>query len=335
MTKTLKKTFMIIGIIIAVLLLLALAAYLALSHDYSGSPPVSVADCTNTHIAEDGVTRVSAHRSGGGIAPENTLMAFKNCVEDGSFEIDIFEFDVHITADGQLVLLHDDTLDRTSNAVEHFGHEYVRPSEYTYQELYELNMGEGFVTDSGETPYKGLRGEDIPDDLHIMRVQDVFSYLSGHGDYDYIIEIKDSGDLGYASCDELYRQLEAFGLLDDAVIGTFNAEVTEYMEANYPDMLRSASVSEVAGFFIDSLLGIDREDGYYKFEALQIPTSYYNGLIYLGSTRLINAAHEHNIAVQYWTINDAETVAELAAKGADAIMTDYPDMAYEVLRGGE
>lgn len=335
MTKTLKKTFMIIGIIIAVLLLLALAAYLALSHDYSGSPPVSVSDCTNPHIAADGVTRVSAHRSGGGIAPENTLMAFKNCVEDGSFEIDIFEFDVHITADGQLVLLHDDTLDRTSNAVEHFGHEYVRPSEYTYQELYELNMGEGFVTDSGETPYKGLRGEDIPDDLHIMRVQDVFSYLSGHGDYDYIIEIKDSGDLGYASCDELYRQLEAFGLLDDAVIGTFNAEVTEYMEANYPDMLRSASVSEVAGFFIDSLLGIDREDGYYKFEALQIPTSYYNGLIYLGSTRLINAAHEHNIAVQYWTINDAETVAELAAKGADAIMTDYPDMAYEVLRGGE
>ena len=335
MTKTLKKTFMIIGIIIAVLLLLALSAYLALSHDYSGSPPVSVADCTNPHIAADGVTRVSAHRSGGGIAPENTLMAFKNCVEDGSFEIDIFEFDVHITADGQLVLLHDDTLDRTSNAVEHFGHEYVRPSEYTYQELYELNMGEGFVTDSGETPYKGLRGEDIPDDLHIMRVQDVFSYLSGHGDYDYIIEIKDSGDLGYAACDELYRQLEAFGLLDDAVIGTFNAEVTEYMEANYPDMLRSASVSEVAGFFIDSLLGIDREDGYYKFEALQIPTSYYSGLIYLGSTRLINAAHEHNIAVQYWTINDAETVAELAAKGADAIMTDYPDMAYEVLRSGD
>lgn len=333
MTKTLKKTFMIIGIIIAVLLLLALSAYLALSHDYSGSPPVSVADCTNPHIAADGVTRVSAHRSGGGIAPENTLMAFKNCVEDGSFEIDIFEFDVHITADGQLVLLHDDTLDRTSNAVEHFGHEYVRPSEYTYQELYELNMGEGFVTDSVETPYKGLRGEDIPDDLHIMRVQDVFSYLSGHGDYDYIIEIKDSGDLGYASCDELYRQLEAFGLLDDAVIGTFNAEVTEYMEANYPDMLRSASVSEVAGFFIDSLLGIDREDGYYKFEALQIPTSYYSGLIYLGSTRLINRAHEYDIAVQYWTINDAETVAELSAKGADAIMTDYPDMAWEVLNG--
>ena len=332
MTKTLKKTFMIIGIIIAVLLLLALAAYLALSHDYSGAPSVSVAGCTNPHISKEGAARVSAHRSGGGIAPENTLMAFKNCVES-DFEIDIFEFDVHITADGELVLLHDGTLDRTSDAVEHFGHGSVRPSEYTYEELYELNMGEGFVTDSGETPYKGLRGEDIPDDLHIMRVQDVFSYLSGHGDYDYIIEIKDSGELGYAACDELYRQLEAFGLLDDAVIGTFNAEVTEYMEANYPDMLRSASVGEVAGFFFDSLLGISRDEGYYKFEALQIPTTYYDGLVYLGSTRLINRAHEYDIAVQYWTINDAEAVAELSAKGADAIMTDYPDMAWEVLNG--
>lgn len=324
---------MVLGIVLGSLILLALAAYLIVSHDYSGAPPVSVADCTNPHIASDGVTRVSAHRSGGGIAPENTLMAFKNCVEDGSFEVDLFEFDVHITSDGELILLHDDTLDRTSDAVEHFGHEYVHPSEYTYEELHELNMGEGFVTDSGETPYKGLRGEDIPEDLRIMRVQDVFDYLSGQDDYDYIIEIKDSGDLGRASCDRLYELLGEYGLLDDAVIGTFHAEITEYMDSTYPDMLRSASVGEVAGFFADSLLGIDRDDGHYQFDALQIPVTYYDGLIYLGSTRLINAAHEHNIAVQYWTINDADTVAELSAKGADAIMTDYPDMAYAVIHG--
>ena len=174
MSKGLKKALAVIGIIVIILLLLALAAYLALSHDYSGAPPVSVAGCTNPHISKEGAARVSAHRSGGGIAPENTLMAFKNCVES-DFEIDIFEFDVHITADGELVLLHDGTLDRTSDAVEHFGHGSVRPSEYTYEELYELNMGEQFVSDSGETPYQGLRGEDIPEGLHIMRVQDVFS----------------------------------------------------------------------------------------------------------------------------------------------------------------
>ena len=89
MSKGLKKALAVIGIIVIILLLLALAAYLALSHDYSGSPPVSVDSCTNPHISKEGAARVSAHRSGGGIAPENTLMAFKNCVES-DFEIDIF-----------------------------------------------------------------------------------------------------------------------------------------------------------------------------------------------------------------------------------------------------
>lgn len=323
---------MIAVIVLVLLALLALGAYLAVSHDYSDEPPASVAGCANPHIASDGVTRVSAHRSGGGIAPENTLMAFKNCVEDEGFDVDLFEFDLHITSDGELVLLHDETLDRTSDAVEHFGHADVRPSEQTYAELHELNMGEGFTTDSGETPYKGLRGDEIPDDLRIMRAQDVFSYLGSQGDFDYIIEIKDSGELGYAACDKLYSLLQEFSLLDDAVIGTFNAEVTEYMETNYPDMLRSASVSEVAGFFVDMLLGRDRPEGYYRFEALQIPLTYYD-FIYLGSTRLINRAHEYDIAVQYWTINDAETVELLSSRGADAIMTDYPDMAYDVMHG--
>ena len=193
-------------------------------------------------------------------------------------------------------------------------------------------MGEGFVTDSGETPYKGLRGEDIPDDLRIMRVQDVFSYLSVTATMTTSSRSRTPASSATPPATSSTGS-SSLRLLDDAVIGTFNAEVTEYMEANYPDMLRSASVSEVAGFFIDSLLGIDREDGYYKFEALQIPTTYYDGLVYLGSTRLINRAHEYDIAVQYWTINDAETVAELSAKGADAIMTDYPDMAWEVLNG--
>ena len=108
----------------------------------------------------------------------------------------------------------------------------------------------------------------------------MFSYLGSQGDFDYIIEIKDSGELGYAACDKLYSLLQEFSLLDDAVIGTFNAEVTEYMETNYPDMLRSASVSEVAGFFVDMLLGRDRPEGYYRFEALQIPLTYYD-FIYL------------------------------------------------------
>ena len=59
---------------------------------------------------EMGKTQISAHRSGGGIMPEETLKAFRNCAENPEFKIDVFEFDLHITKDDVLVLLHDDTL---------------------------------------------------------------------------------------------------------------------------------------------------------------------------------------------------------------------------------
>lgn len=325
MKKFIKKALLILGSI----LLLLLAAFLIVTHDYSGKSPVSVENNTNPHIAQNGKTFVSAHRSGGGIAPENTMMAFQNCVENGEFSIDIFEFDLHITKDKELILLHDDTLDRTSDSAKVFGRENVKPSELTYEELLQLNMGANFVSDSGEAPYKNLTGDEVPDTLRVVRLQDIFEYLTNYGEYNYIIEIKDEGDLGKEACDKLYEIMKEYDMLNRVIVGTFHGEVTEYMDNAHPDMLRSAGMKEAAGFYFDSLFNRKRSDDYYKFVALQIPDEDY--VIKLGTTRIINYAHEHNIAVQYWTINDADKVVDLATKGADAIMSDNPDMAYQAL----
>lgn len=332
MKKSVKVTLIVIGSILLALVILIGAFYLIVSHDWSGDDevPVSVAMQDNPYIAQDGRTMISAHRSGGGIAPENTMMAFKNCVESSSFSIDIFEFDLHLTKDGELILLHDETLDRTSDSVEVFGHEDVKPSEMTYEELRQLNMGENFTTDAGETPYKGLRGDDVPDDLRVVRLQDVFDYLANYGEYSYIIEIKDSDELGRQACDKLYSIMKEYDMIDRVVVGTFHGEVTEYMDATYPDMLRSASITEVAGFYFDALEGAEQPDDAYQFEALQIPDELFFDL---STVQLVNYAHQHNIAVQYWTINDPETVRELADIGADAIMSDDPNMAYNTLYG--
>lgn len=73
----------------------------------------------NQYISDE--VLVSAHRSGAGIMPEETMMAFKNCVENKDFHTDIFEFDLHITKDDILVLLHDHTLERTSDCEEVHG----------------------------------------------------------------------------------------------------------------------------------------------------------------------------------------------------------------------
>ena len=118
-------------------------------------------------------------------------------------------------------------------------------------------------------------------------------------------------------------------MLNDVVVGTFNQNVTTYLDEKYPDMPRSASIIEVVKVYFNSLLGIDKKEGVYKFNALQIPVGA--SILNLATARLVNYAHRHNIAVQYWTINDADTMALLKDIGADCIMSDVPDVAYDVL----
>ena len=73
----------------------------------------------NPAILPYGKTGVLAHRSGAGLAPENTLLAFQNMIKNrDKFELEGFEFDLHLTKDGQIIVLHDDTLDRTSDSEE-------------------------------------------------------------------------------------------------------------------------------------------------------------------------------------------------------------------------
>lgn len=286
-------------------------------------------DTDNQNITEYGTTLVSAHRSGGGIFPENTMMAFEGCINSDEFKTDIFEFDLHITADDELIILHDSTLDRTTDAVEYFGEEDIRPEEYTYEELRNLNFGENFEDENGEKPYSGLRGDEIPDSLRVSSLKDVLIYLQSNGDFDYIIEIKNSGELGEKAADILYSTLKSMKMLDDVVVGTFNANVTKYLDEKYPDMPRSASIMEVVKVYFNSLLGWDKNESDYKFDALQIPAGL--SILNLATSRLVNYAHRHNIAVQYWTINDTEMMKQLKDIGADCIMSDIPDVAYEVL----
>ncbi len=316
-----------LAVLFSVVILLAGSLLFLILHDWSD--PYQEYETDNRYITEYGKTFVSAHRSGAGIFPENTMMAFEGCFNSDLFKTDVYEFDLHITADDELILLHDDTLDRTTNAVEHFGTEGIRPENYTYEELRQLNFGENFRNDEGEMPYKGLRGDDIPDSLRASSLKDVLTYLESNGHFDYIIEIKNDGELGRKSADKLYSTLKDMDLIDNVVVGTFNEDVTAYIDTEYPDMPRSASVNEVIMMYAHSLLGINIKSISYKFDALQIPMDKY--ILDLSTTRLVNFAHKNNIAVQYWTINDVDDIELLKSIGADCIMSDVPDVAYDIL----
>lgn len=275
-------------------------------------------------------TMVSAHRSGGGIAPEESMLAFKNCLENKSFKIDVFEFDLHITKDEKLVLLHDDTLDRTTDSEKVFGIKKARPENYTYEQLRMLNIGAKFKDEKGNMPYKDLTGDKLFDDIKILSLDDILNYLQANGDFKYIIEIKNGGELGFKACDILYKTLKERNLLNSVIFGTFKKEVSHYVDEKCPGMMRSAGLDEVPAFYAAAMR--DKKDFKANYVALQIPYSLpYRFAVNLGTTKLINYAHKNNLAVQYWTINDERQLEYLSSIGADCIMSDYPDRTYNIV----
>lgn len=329
MAKWVKKTIIIV--LCVILFLAALTGYLFwdATRD-TPDAPVSTDNASNALITPLGTTMLSGHRAGGGIAPENTMMALKNCTENDIYELDIFEFDIHLTKDNIPVLIHDSTLDRTSDAVEFFGEEDVKVGDKTLEELKNLNMGAKFKNKYKQYPFATLKGEDVPEDLRIITLEEALTYLESQGDFHYIIEIKNSGEKGLKATDILHDTLAEFDCLDRTIVGTFKNEVTEYMDKTYPDMLRSAGVNECIEFFFCSMFNLPVSDDHFDYVALQIPTTDYT--VNLGTSRVVNYAHKHNIAVQYWTINDPAEMARLQKIGADAIMTDVPDKAAGILK---
>lgn len=325
------RTVLIVVVVVAA----AIITFMAFP-DWPRTKVVPNENATNPYIRDYLDVDISAHRSGAGIAPENTMMAFKKVLEDNEkYGVDTYEFDVNITADGELVILHNLTYDETSDAREFFGRKNVAASELTLAEAKKLNMGENFEID-GEYPYRGLRGDDIPDDLRVVTCDEVIDYIeanSGEKKFNYIIEIKSLGEDGMRAADKLYSIITERNLKDRVIWATSETDVSEYMAKTYPDMPRSANPQEVFQFFMYCKLGKDLDELDVTYVALQIPygkSAGYN-IFNLGTKKMINYAHKYDIAMQYWTINKERYVRKLAENGADCIMTDYPQMAYEAL----
>ncbi len=327
--KSKSKAKVILAILLAIIICIIVGDTISVM--WKSNPDNIVKyETDNVYINDSDKPYISAHRSGGGIEPEESMLAFKNCVGQNGFNIDVFEFDLHITKDEKLVLLHDDTLDRTTDSDTVFGTEDARPEDYTYDELRQLNIGAKFVNEYDEMPYKDITGDQLTDDLRIVKVDDILDFLMSKGDYDYIIEIKNGGELGKKGVDILYGILEERDLLDKVVFGTFKEEVSIYVDENYPKLKRSATIKEVLNFYFAAL----RNDKNFNpnYTVLQIPYNMpWRIAGNLATAKVINYAHKNNLAVQYWTINKASEIEYLASMDVDCIMTDYPDVLYDII----
>ena len=322
----------------AVAVLMLVPILLTMGNAGNPETPVEInPDATNPYITEYLDPVIAAHRSGAGVAPQNTLMAFENIVASSeSTGVDTFEFDVQITADGELVLLHDLTYDATSNAAEAFGRKNVTPGSITLEEAQVLNLGENFKG-NGDYPYRGLRGDEIPYNLRVVTCDRVIDFIEANSNgkqYNYIIEIKCLGFDALKAADKLYSIITERNLQDRVIWSTFDPILSSYMKLRYPDMPRTADAIEAIQFYFYFRMNWELSDVSPSYVALQIPygENALDNIINLGTTEMLNYAHKNNIAVQYWTINKAEEITLLTKNGADCIITDHPQTAYDAIK---
>lgn len=328
MLLTILKIVLIAAAVVICAVLL-LFVYALISGTYIPKKLRNVPKNTSPLFA-DGKAQIGAHRAGAGIAPENTPLAFDICLRSESFEVKELEFDLHLTKDDQLIILHDPTLDRTTDAREKYGRNNIYPSDLTYDELKTLNPGENFVTDSGETPYKGLRGNKIPEGLRIPLLGEIIDKIEAHGEYLYSIDIKDSGERGRKAADALIKLTREKGVSDRVIIATFNNDITRYLTKKYPDAQRSIGVFEGVLFYFACAFNVKLRKDKLPFKAVQLPANQYR-IVRLGTERFVRYCHNLDIAVQYWTIDDPKEIKRLSDIGADCIITNVPDKMYDLL----
>jgi glycerophosphoryl diester phosphodiesterase len=263
------------------------------------------------HPYYDGVTGplVIAHQGGDGVWPGNTLFAFEKAVEIGA---DVLEMDAHITKDGYIVLIHDETVDRTTDGT-------GSVEEMTLEGLKQLDAGYDWSNDDGQTyPFRGL-GIQIP---ALAEVFERFPQLR------YAIEIKRSGiPMDQPLCD----LIRLYNMQDRVLIASFHDEVMQNFRATCPDVATSASRSEVTRFVILGKIFLSGlvAPGYESIQPPFDPEESYN--IPIMTKRFIREAHAKNIKVEPWTVDDPELMEQYIEWGVDGIITDRPDLMVEIL----
>lgn len=243
-----------------------------------------------------------AHRGGSALGPENTLAAFELGMRAGA---DGLELDVHLSADGVPVVHHDSTLDRTTSAS---GPVVAR----TAQELEGVDAGYRFAS-GGEFPFRG-QGVGVPS------LADV---LQAHPDVPVIVEMKvDSREMGEA----VARVVRSAAAADRVCAAGFGARSAAAARAALPEMACSASRSEVRLAVYRALAGWPVRRA--RYGAYQVPER--SSLLRVVTPRFVRSAHEADVKVQVWIVDDEADMRRLLSWGVDGLISDRPDLAVAV-----
>lgn len=249
---------------------------------------------------------VIAHRGGKGLWPENSLFAFERASALG---VDMLEMDLQLSRDGELVVIHDRTLERTTN-----GQGPV--AALNLEQLQALDAGYHWTADGGQSyPYRGQG----------VRIPTFGEVLDGFPDNAKVIEIK-VPDVGMEAL--LCDALEANDQRDRVIVGSFYERSLQRFREQCPGVATSAGPGSVRVLVALNWLGLGSLLSP-AYQALQIPERH-NGLP-VASERLMRTAQARGLNVQLWTINEQPAMRRLLDQGAHGLITDYPDRALQLL----
>jgi glycerophosphoryl diester phosphodiesterase len=249
-----------------------------------------------------------AHRGASARAPENTLEAFRLAVEAGAGGL---ELDVRMTRDGEVVVIHDATVDRVTD-----GSGAV--AGMTLDEVRRFDAGYSFSPDGGRTfPYRG-RGVRIPT---LAEVYEEFpdAYVNA--------DIKEAQPEAEEAVLSVIKDAAAEGRT--LVASTDHAVLRRFRKVSGGRISTGASRREIAAFYVLSRLHLEALVSP-AYEALQVPVEHRG--IKLVTPRFVRAAHSRGVRVDVWTINDVAEMNQLLDLGVDVIMTDRPEVLESLLR---
>lgn len=252
------------------------------------------ANATNT-------PEVIAHRGGNGQWPGETMRAFRAASRLG---VDILELDVFISRNGELMVMHDHEIDKTTA-----GKGVVNKLHSDY--LQGLNAGHKWSPDGEHYPFRGKSVSD-PNyrDLHVPRLREV---LDEFRNARMIIEMKKANR---SPAQALSRIISEYGMTNKVLVASFEGKFMEEFRRLSPDVATSFSLSK--GDF-DRLISGKKisDDEVGQPRAIQLPFRFI-------TDDIVRRSHERNIKVHAWTVNDLEKMYRMWQVGVDGIITDYP-----------
>jgi glycerophosphoryl diester phosphodiesterase len=288
---------------------------------------LALSACTTPALEKTPMTNSSstkplniAHRGARSLAPENTIAAARKGLEIGA---DLWELDVAVTSDGALVVLHDDSLKRTSNA------EQVFPDRspwlvhtFTLEELRKLDFGSWF----NETdPFKQIAAGAVTTEMQQSYVGEPIPTLrealvfTRDNNWRVNIEIKDAtstpGDKDVA--EKVVALVEELGMVESVLISSFNHSYLERVQAANASLPTAALVESPVADPVKLVRGLNA-------------MGYNPGIKYIRPED-IPAIRHAGVEVYIWTVNDAETMRVLVKNGVSGIFTDFPQLFKEIL----